>query len=284
VAYTATQLKSTGDSACRLRYSPAVRWCCVLLLFAAGCTSAWERHESLLAQDESRGDYAAAVGDVRWLIDNAFDQAPPKARTSAAEAARYLHLADAAVKAGKPQVAVEALREALTIDPHLAPKVRAQLDRLPLPAAERNRLQHEFAWNIAALAPADDLFAAADDDPARCWSYRVHEVRLRLNRTVKTADGPQRQVTYDSRAWLFDAPSAQWRVDGDWVSNAGSEAESIDGPPQPRYRALTADDHQFYTDEGVPPCHRAAWQGPYDPDGTVFVAARPPGMPSTPPR
>ncbi len=275
---------STGDSAIRLRYSRAVRWCCVLLIVAAGCTSAWERHESLLAEHESRGEYAAAVADNHWLIDNAFAQAPPEEHTPSAEAARYLRLADAAAKAGTARVAVEALREALTVDPHQAPKVRAQLDRLPLPAAERERLQHEFAWNIAALAPADDAFAIAGNDDTECWSYGVREIRLRLSRTVKSTEGTQRQVTYDSRAWLFDAQTQRWRMDGNWVNNAGTEVELIDGAAQPRYRALTAADHQFYADDRVPPCHRAGWQGPYDPNGTVFVAARLPRTQSEPPR
>ncbi len=260
-----------------ISYSAPMRWYCILLLVLAGCTSTWERHERRLADDEARGDYARAAADARWLVDNAFYQAPESERTPAADAARYLHLADLAAKAGNARLAVEALREALTTDPHQAAAVRAQLGRLPLGAAEIDRLQHEFAWNAAALAPGDDAFVPKESDQTPCWSYRVREVRIRRRQTVNTADGMQRRVSYDTRPWIYDANASEWHPDGAWVNDVGTEAELVSGPDQPRYRAVIDADHGFYADDTVPPCHRASWQGPYDPKGTVFIAARLPG-------
>ncbi|MFN8624663.1 MAG: hypothetical protein U0587_01550 [Candidatus Binatia bacterium] len=43
---------------------------------------------------------------------------------------------------------------------------------------------------------------------------------------------------------------------------------------QLRYRAITAANHEFVAANGVPPCHRAGWRGPYDADATVLVADR----------
>jgi hypothetical protein len=255
-----------------------------LLIFVVGCTSAWDRHRARLAEHESQRNYAAAVADARWMVDNAFSQAPASEHTPAGDAARYLRLADVATQAEMPRVALDALRDALTADPSQAPAVHARIARLPLPAAERDRIQREFAWNIAALAPADDTFVGAHDDRPQCWSYRVREVQLRVRRTVKTPGGMERQVTYDSRPWVFDAARQRWNADGEWVTDAGTEVEPVDGPARPRYRALTAADHHFYADERVPPCHQAAWQGPYDTNGTVFVAAQLPPTPSASPR
>jgi hypothetical protein len=165
------------------------------------------------------------------------------------------------------------LRQALTTDPHQAPKIRARLAKLPVSAVERERLQREFAWNSAALAPADDAMLQADRDQPECWSYRAREVRIRHRRTLRTADGMQRRVTYAARAWQFDADTRVWRPDGGWLEDAGAEVELVDGPAQPRYRAVVAANHGFYVEGTVPACHRDAWQGPYDHDGTGFVAA-----------
>ena len=60
-----------------MRYSPAMRWYVVLVVVAiAGCTPTWERHQTQLAEAEAHGDYAKAVGEQRWLIDNAFTIGP----------------------------------------------------------------------------------------------------------------------------------------------------------------------------------------------------------------
>jgi hypothetical protein len=252
-----------------------MRWYAVLLLFVvAGCTSTWERHESLLAEQEERGEYAQATATARWLVDNAFYQASPTERTPAAEAARYLRLSRLAAKAGDVHAAVEALRDALTADPSHAAAVRERLERLPLSDSERARLKREFAWNIAALAPSDDALLEEQSDGAQCWSYRVREVRVRHQRIVQTAEGPERQATYDARSWVFDVSAGRWYPDGGWIADAGTEVELLSGPDQPRYRAVVAADQRFYTDDTVPPCHRAGWQGPYDPKGTVYVAAQ----------
>jgi hypothetical protein len=251
-----------------------MRWLCVLVLFLAGCTSIWERHQTQLADYEARGEYARATAEMRWQIDNAFYHAPPRERTAAAEAARYVRLAKLAVQAGDLRLAIKSLRDALTTDPSQAAAVRAQLDKLPISAAKREQLREEFAWNTAALAPADAAFLTGEPEDTACWSYRVREVQIRHRRIIATTEGRERQITYDARAWLFDALAGQWHVDGGWMRDVGTEVELVDGPAQPRYRALATADHQFYADAAVPPCHRAQWHGPFDPAGTIFVAAQ----------
>jgi len=245
----------------------------ILLLLLSACTSVWERHQRQLAADEAQGDYRAAVIEAAWLVDNAFIHAPARERSETADATRYLRMAKLAVRAGNLKLAVEALREALTLDPHQAAQVRAELDHLPVGPAERERLQREFAWNSAALAPGDDARLEGQAVRPRCWSYRVREVRIRHRRTFKTEDGMTKQVTYDARPWAFDARSEQWTPEGDWVLDAGTEDELIIGPERPRYRALITAEHQFYADDTVPPCHRDAWHGPFESNGTVFVTA-----------
>ena len=94
---------------------------------------------------------------------------------------------------------------------------------------------------------------------------------------MRTADGMERQVTYDTRSWVYDAPTRHWSVDGGWVSDSGTETEPVDGPQRPRYRALVTANHEYLADGTVPPCHRQAWQGPFEADGTVFVAQELPG-------
>jgi hypothetical protein len=212
--------------------------------------------------------------EARWLIDNAHVEAPSAERLPHAEAARYIDLARLAAKAGRSDEAVEALREALVADPQQADAVLDAIDQLPLPADRRTRFRQEFAWNSAVLSPA---LPGTDDVPGtepQCWSYRVREVRMRRHRTVRTADGPQHVVTYDARPWRFDAKSARWQAEGAWVAEVGTEVQLAGGPRQPRYRAVTAAAHEFLADEPVPPCHRAGWRGPYDQDGTIFVADR----------
>ncbi len=230
-----------------------------------------------MASHEGRGEYAAAAADARWLVDHGFEAAPESERSAEAEAARSLDLARLAAKAGNVPVAVEALRDALAADPHQAAAVRAELAALPVGPAERSRLNQEFAWNIAALAPAGS--GALPDEPAaaRCWSYRVREIRIRRSITVGGPTQKERQVTYDARSWRFDSASSMWSPESDWVEDAGAEIELANGPEQPRYRAIVAAPHQFIALEDVPPCHRAGWRGPYETNGTVFTAAELPG-------
>jgi hypothetical protein len=260
-----------------------MRWLCLLVVCVAGCASTWDRHRSALAEAEARGDDARAAREIHWQIDNAFLYAPAGEQTPAAEAKRYLRLAKVAAKKGKAELAVEALREALATDPHQSAAVRAQLDHLPVSAAERDRLTREFNWNIAALSPHDESPVGEEAATTRCWSYQVHELRIRHRRTVKTTDGMQHQVTYDARPWAFDVNTHRWYLQGDWVEDAGAEAQLVSGPDQPRYQAVTSAEHEFYTDDSVPPCHRDAWQGPYDEHGSVFVATRlPASRPASP--
>jgi hypothetical protein len=252
-----------------------MRWYVMLLVVAiAGCTPTWERHQTQLAEAEARGDYTKALSEQRWLIDNAFIIGPREEHSPEADAKRYLHLARLAAKTGQYRTALDALRQALNSDPTQAAAVRRQLDALPLSPTERARLNREFAWNIAALQPGDDALAPEVDENV-CWSYRVREIRILHERTVSTEDGMQRQVTYDARVWLFDSDAQRWHPAGGWISEAGTETEWVNGPHQPRYRALTASGSRFYTDGRVPPCHRSTWQGPYDVErGTIFVATQ----------
>lgn len=262
----------SGPSNCCILREP-MRWYPLLFVMLAACASTWQRQQSRLADDEADGQYAQAMADARWLIDNALYEAPAADRLPAAEASRYLHLAKLAVRAGDTRAAVDALRQALTVDPQQGAAVRAEIAHLPLPPAQLDRLKREFAWNSAALAPGDDADLGPDEG-SRCWSYRVREVQIRHRRTLRTADGLQRQVTYDARPWRFDADSGRWQAEGPWVTDVGMEIELADGPERPRYRAVAAANHGFLSDDRVPPCHRTAWQGPYDASGTVFVAER----------
>ena len=264
-----------------MRYSPRMRRFLVLVVVAlAGCTSTWERHQTKLAEAEAHGDYVGAVNEQRWLIDNAFMFGPRSEHNFEADARRYRHLAKLAAKTGNYRLAVDSLKQALNTDPSQAAAVRRQLDALPLTPSERAKLESEFSWNIAALRPGDEGQPLGVDEN-QCWSYRTLEVRLTHRRTVGTPDGMQRQVTYDARTWTFDSDAQRWHPVGEWRIDAGTETELVNGPSRPRYQALVAASCRFYTDGKVPPCHRDAWQGPYDADsGTIFIAAQ---LPSTAP-
>ena len=257
-----------------------MRWVLVPLLLVMGCTSAWERHQANFAQREADGRYEDAVEEAQWLIDNASDEAPDNERTPMADTKRYLELSRVAAKAGNSRLAIEALRGSLMNDSNSAAAVGQLFNQLPLDPATRARFQSEFGWNTAALAP-DEARLPMDTETTGCWSYHARQVRIRHNRTVTTPDGPERQVTYDARLWTFDAATQRWRADGHWVTDAGAAAELVGGPPAPRYRAVLAADHGFYTDERVPACHREYWQGPFLENGTLFVSAELP-EPATP--
>jgi hypothetical protein len=260
-----------------------MRWLCLFLGILAACTSSWERHQQQLAAAKGNAQYAQAMEEERWLIDNADVEAPAAERSPHAEAARDIELARLAAKAGHTEQAIEALREALIADPQQATAVVETIDEFPVPAERRARLKQEFAWNSAALSPAYTAGDVPREEPW-CWSYRVREVRMRRHRTVRTADGPQHEVTYDARPWRFDAASARWQLEGGWMADVGTEIQLTGGPIQPRYRAITAATHEFVADAGVPPCHRAAWRGPYDAGGRIFVADHLPLQESPGPR
>ncbi|MBI3785127.1 MAG: hypothetical protein HY270_17185 [Deltaproteobacteria bacterium] len=246
----------------------------VWLALLVGCTSNWKKHEIQLIEAERSSDWAHAKSEAHWLIDNAFVEAPPEERSTADEADRYLRLADIAAKSGDNKQAVEALRQALMIDSSCAGSVRTKLERLDLPARERQRVFEEFAWNIAALGPDDSGLLEYQREQAQCWSYHVREIRIRHNLVINTDHGRERRVSYDARPWRFDAESERWIQEGNWMLDAGSESEAVEGPPSGRYQAVVAADRAFYADGKVPPCHRDAWKGPYSENDTTFVATR----------
>lgn len=258
-----------------------MRWSVLLVVVAvAGCTSMWERHQTQLAEAEARGDYVKAVSEQRWAIDNAFLLGPRSEHNFEADARRYRHLAKLAAKTGNYRLAVDSLKQALNLDPSQAAAIRSQLDALPLTPRARAKLDSEFSWNIAAMRPGDEGMAPEVEENL-CWSYRVSEVRVLHQLTVSTPEGMQRQVTYDARTWVFDNDTQAWHPAGEWMTQAGTETEWVNGAAQPRYRALTTAGSRFYTDGKVPPCHRDDWQGPFDPNGTVFVAAQLPASANT---
>jgi hypothetical protein len=254
-----------------------MRWVWLPLLLVMGCTSAWERHKADFAQREAEGRYDDALEEAKWLIENASDEAPPEERSLASDTKRQLDLARLAAKSGDSQLAIRALRDTLTTDSDAAPAVAQLFNQLPLDAASRARFQAEFGWNTMALAPDTVPLPADRQAAAECWGYHARVVRIRHNRTVSTPDGPERQASYDARLWTFDAATQRWRVDGNWVTDAGAATERVGGPPAPRYRAVLAADRGFYTDERVPACHREDWQGPFLGNGTLFVSAQLPG-------
>ncbi|HVM98246.1 MAG TPA: tetratricopeptide repeat protein [Candidatus Acidoferrales bacterium] len=237
----------------------------------AGCTSEWKKHEIHLAQLEREGDWANAESEEHWLIDNSFADAPANERSTEDEADRYLRLADYAIKKGDSREAIEALRQALTIDPSCSSSVQKKLGRLPLPPRDRQKVIAEFAWNIAAMTPDDSGMLEYQREQSNCWSYRVRQIRIRHNQVINTERGKERQVSYDARSWAFDAAEGKWHAEGNWMSDVGSESELVGGPESGRYRAVVAANHGFYTDGKVPPCHRDGWSGPYDKNETVFV-------------
>src|SRR5438477_963039 len=95
---------------------PAAVALSLLALLAASCSSPWQEHQKQLAEAEHSGDWDQALNETKWLIDNAMAYGPQAQRDPAAEADRYLMLADFATHAGKTSQAIEALREALMLD------------------------------------------------------------------------------------------------------------------------------------------------------------------------
>jgi len=258
-----------------------MRWLCGLLV-VAGCTytSAWDRHKTQLGLYSNHGQYEAATVEAQWMITNAFKEAPKNELTMEAEARRYLRLAEFAAKSGDTRLAVSSLQAALNEDPNLAPDVRKQVDQLPVSPAELDRLKQQFAWNITAIDPEHEAYVE-HPAPSDCWSYDANEIRIRQRQTLRTVNGMQRQVVYDTRSWTFDPTSGRWSVRGAWVLGAGTETELVDGPARPGFQAVLAADHGFYAAGTVPACHRAGWRGPYDSNGTGFVAPHLPGRKSS---
>jgi hypothetical protein len=255
-------------------------WLLILVCVAGGCASPWSKHQQQLAQYESAGDWEGAMREARWMIDNALMFAPAEERSSTVDADRHLLLADFATRAGKTREAVEALREALMRDPTSTPSILRKLERLPLSPAERKRIEAEFAWNMAVLAPGDPGWIESQRQLGGCWSYRVRQIRLHRPRVTQTERGREQQVSYDARAWRYDAETGQWLADSVWTPNAGAENHVLGTPEPPRFRAVLAADGGFLSDGAVPPCHREAWRGPYLSDGTWFTTPRLPESPA----
>ncbi len=181
--------------------------------------------------------------------------------------------------AGDTAGAVRTLRQVLMVEPEAADVVAQRIADLPLDEATRRKVQEEFAWNLAALAPHEALLPPSQGNTGECWSYEVEEVRLLRQRTITLGGRTEHHVTYDVRPWTYDDRARRWTPAGPWQSSAGMEVEYADGPPRPQYRALIRAERQFYAEGRVPPCHRAGWEGPFDPGAErVFVATQLPDL------
>jgi tetratricopeptide (TPR) repeat protein len=223
-------------------------WLVIGFLMMTACASPWNKHQQKLAEYQQDGDWDGAMEETQWLINNALMFAPPEERSPALDADRYLLLADCATRAGRTKEALDALREALMRDPSSAPSIRRKLERLPLSPAERKRIEAEYAWNMAALAPGDPGWVESQREMGRCWSYRVKEVRVRRSWTQRTEHGKEQRVSYDARPWLYYAEQDRWVVDGEWMTDAGAEMQVVGAAEQPRYRAILAADGGFLTE------------------------------------
>jgi hypothetical protein len=251
------------------------RWRLVApLILLAACASPWAKHQNALVEYEQAGDWNAAISETKWLIDNSLLFAPQEQRSPASDADRYLMLADFSTRAGRVSEALDALREAMILDPSCAPSVRLKLDRLPLSPSERKRIETEFAWNLTALAPGSPGWLESQRVQGGCWSYRVKQIRIRQTLVERGDSGKQRRIIYDARPWHYDADLDTWRVDGGWMISAGGEIETLGGAASTRYQAIQKADGGFFTDSSVPPCHAAGWEGPFEVNGTVFVTTQ----------
>jgi hypothetical protein len=246
----------------------------ILVLLMAGCTTPWQRHIEQLQEARANHDFETALIKQRWLIDHSLD-APAAEQGPRNDARRYLELADLAAQVKDMGEAINALRSALQVDPSRYDTIMQRLDRLPLAAADRRRVEAEFRWNIQVLEPGSRV---VDERLLPCWSYRAHEIHIRTNEVHRGLGKSQRRITYDARTWIYDSGTQAWYPDGDWVPNIGEETELVDGPPDPRYRAFAAADGGFITNGPVPPCHGQSWTGPFDTERQeLFVAPHLPG-------
>ncbi len=238
-------------------------WICLVLAAVAlsSCTSAWERHQQLVEQNRDAGNYPAAASAQRWLVQQAFYDAPAAQRGPLHDAARLLTLGNLLGQSGQVATALEAYREAITLDPYLLEDVLTGVGMLPLPAAERDAHMEELLRQAISIDPRSNLRTQVQPN---CWSYSVREVRLRRIWTRRAAKGLERVAIYDARPWVYDAEANRWRADGDWDQNAGEEIQPVGGQENPNYQALLDADGGFYADGVVPPCHAKLWRGPYD--------------------
>ncbi|HUI28005.1 MAG TPA: hypothetical protein VL403_18125 [Candidatus Kryptonia bacterium] len=241
------------------------------ILLVAACSTPWQKHTAQLHDAEAQHDIDGAMTEERWLIDHAFEHAPPSQRGARAEMDRYLKLADLAAEAGDIGKSIEVLRQALQTDSSRYREVEQRLARLPLSPADRKQVEAEFRWNIYVLEPGSP---PPEDAMLPCWSYRVREVHVRTTEVHQGIGSAERRISYDARSWVYDAAAERWRADGDWVKDISAETERVGGPPRSRYRAITAADGGFFAEGPVPPCHRSQWTGPFDSErDRLFVAS-----------
>lgn len=248
----------------------------VVLMAMAGCTSSWDRHKQLVQDRQATGDYLGAAQAQKWLVDHALQDGPTTERGPRWEAARLLELGDMQAKSGQPAAAVESYREVLRIDPTLIEPVLVGVGMLEIPEERRNALMDELVQNVVVIDQRVLIGIAPNE--GRCYSYVAHEIRVRRRERTTGPKGFEHRITYDARPWVFDAGHQTWRADGEWITDAGSEVQRVNGPPNPRYQAIDEADGGFYVDGGVPGCHASSWRGPYDQARrTTYIAGRLPG-------
>ena len=245
------------------------------MVLDACATSSWQQHSLSLEQARANNQLDLALQEQRWLIDHAFRDAPKEQRTRQAEVDRYLGLADLTARAGETGETIETLRLALETDPSRHQAIMDRLAALPLPPAERKRVEAEFRWNIMVLLPN---LPPPQDDLLPCWPYRVREIRVRRTEVRQGMEGAQRLVSYDARSWVYNPERDAWFPDGDWFDDIGGETEPINGPTRPRYEAIVAANGGFFTEAPPPPCHRHRWSGPFEKErDRLFVTRQLPG-------
>jgi hypothetical protein len=248
----------------------------VMTVLVAGCTSTWEHHQQLVAQRTASGDYEGAVAAQKWLVDNSFLEAPTQEKGPRWDAARMMELGDLQGKAGQNAAAIATYRDILLVDPTQVENVLVGIGMLDLPEDKRNALMDEIVQNVQVIDQRV-LVGIAPTEP-KCFSYVAHEIRIRQRDRTMGGQGFEHQVTYDARPWVYDVAHGTWRADGEWIADAGSETQKVNGPPNPKYQAVLDADGGFYVDGGIPTCHAGYWRGPYDQARhTTYVARHLPG-------
>jgi hypothetical protein len=249
----------------------------VAFLLLAGCTSTWDRQTQVVKERVAASDWEGAAQAQNWLVQNAYTDAPKAELGPRFEAARLLDLGDYLARSGQTIAAVETYREVLRVDPSQIEAVLVGVGMLEIPEDKRNALMDEFVQNVVVI----DQRVLLGISPAeqRCWSYVAHEIRVRRQDRSTGLQGFEHHIVYDARPWVFDVQRQTWRADGEWINDAGSEVQRVNGPPNARYRAVLDADGGYYVDGTIPSCHADFWIGPYDPGrGTTYVARRLPGF------
>lgn len=246
------------------------------LVVLSGCTSSWDRHKQLVETRRLSGDYAGAAQAQKWLVSNSFRDAPKSELGPQWEAARLLELGDLQAQAGQTVAAIDTYREVIRTDPTQIEAVLVGVGLLDLPEERRNALLDEFVQNVVVIDQR--VLVGINPQQSTCYSYVAHEIRIRRRDRTMGAQGFEHHLIYDARPWMFDANRKGWRADGEWILDAGSEVQRVNGPPNPRYQAILDADGGFYVDGNVPGCHAEFWRGPYDQARrTTFTARRLPG-------